>query len=192
MQTMPTAHVRPLTLADAGDVLAAFRSASDMSRQGDVTDEASAASYLAWACGKDSNTTSFAIEVDGRVAGCVGISVDAVNLVGWVWYWMHADYRGRGLTSRATTTVANWALTDGGLERLELGHRANNPASGRVALAAGFTWEGVERGKFLIDGERIDVRTYGRLKLDPPPTSETLDVETASWPSLIGQHREEP
>ncbi|NMA78262.1 MAG: GNAT family N-acetyltransferase [Actinomycetales bacterium] len=56
-----------------------------------------------------------------------------------------------------------------GLERLELGHRVNNPASGAVARAAGFVQEGTERGKFLIDGERVDVLTYGRLRSDPGP-----------------------
>lgn len=56
-----------------------------------------------------------------------------------------------------------------GLDRLELGHRMNNPASGAVARAAGFVQEGTERGKFLIDGERVDVLTYGRLRSDPGP-----------------------
>ena len=43
----------------------------------------------------------------------------------------------------------------------------NNPASGGVAHAASFVLEGREREKFLIDGERIDVLTYGRLRSDP-------------------------
>jgi len=73
--------------------------------------------------------------------------------------------------SRAAATVADWALSDGGCERLELGHRVNNPASGGVAAAAGFVWEGTERGKFLIDGERVDVHTYGRLTSDRWPAT---------------------
>ena len=83
---------------------------------------------------------------------------------------MHAGFRGRGWTSRAAATVADWALSDLGLERLEQGHRVNNPASGAVAKAAGFVKEGTARGKFLINGERIDVDTYGRLRSDPWPT----------------------
>ena len=76
--------------------------------------------------------------------------------------------------SRAAATVANWALHERGLERLELGHRVNNPASGAVARSAGFVKEGTERGKFLIDGQRIDVDTYGRLRSDPAPTVTPL------------------
>ena len=75
--------------------------------------------------------------------------------------------RGRGWTTRAAATVAEWALDHAGLERLELGHRVNNPASGAVARAAGFRKEGTQRGKFLIAGERVDVDTYGRLRTDP-------------------------
>ncbi len=55
----------------------------------------------------------------------------------------------------------------------------NNPASAGVAAAAGFVREGVERGKFLIDGERIDVVTYGRLRSDPWPTTPHLPLHLA-------------
>lgn len=171
---MTLATLRPLQLQDAGDVLAAFSSAPDMARQGDVRDEASAAAYTRWASGVDSATRAFGIVVVDHVVGCVGISIDRVNLVGWVWYWMHAEHRGRGWTSAAVATVADWALAVGGCERLELGHRVDNPASGRVAEAAGFVREGRERGKFLIAGERVDVLTYGRLVTDPVPTGPRL------------------
>jgi RimJ/RimL family protein N-acetyltransferase len=71
--------------------------------------------------------------------------------------------------------VSNWALRSGGCERLELGHRADNPLSGNVAAAAGFRHEGRQRGKFLIDGHRVDVLTYGRLSTDPWPTA-TVEI----------------
>jgi len=82
--------------------------------------------------------------------------------------------RGRGWTSRAAATVADWVLTVRGLERLELGHRVNNPASGVVARRAGFVKEGTERAKFLVDGRRVDVDTYGRVRSDPTPAYESL------------------
>lgn len=73
-------------------------------------------------------------------------------------------------------SLADWALTTRGLERLELGHRVNNPASGAVAKNAGFVKEGTERGKFLIDGQRIDVDTYGRLASDPAPPFDRIPM----------------
>lgn len=47
-----------------------------------------------------------------------------------------------------------------------------------MALAAGFVQEGLEREKFLIDGQRIDVVTYGRLASDPTPRTEPLPITT--------------
>ncbi|MFX0537238.1 GNAT family N-acetyltransferase [Ornithinimicrobium sp. Y1847] len=178
--------IRAVRRDDAPGVLAAFESAPDMDRQGDVTDLASAEQYVAWLC--ELTRVSVAIDLDGLLVGLVAVTVDQANRSGWVFYWLHADHRGRGLMARAVTTVCNDLLhpdrgqemsspetpVAGKLDRLELGHRVNNPESGAVARAAGFVQEGRERGKFLIDGERIDVLTYARLTTDPWPTTEPL------------------
>lgn len=164
--------LRPLRHADASAVLDAFRSAPDMVRQGDVTTPEQAEAYVRRLT--EPGRHVFAVTVADRLVGSVGVLVDEEDRVGWVWYWMHAAHRGRGWMSAAVATVADWALTAGGCERLELGHRADNPASGRVAQAAGFVHEGRERGKFLIAGERVDVLTYGRLVTDPVPGGPRL------------------
>ncbi len=166
--------LRVLRPDDAADVLAAFQSDAGMARQGTVTTIEEADGYVAGLLAGERHH-AFAITDDDRLVGLVGITVDAANKVGWFWYWMNKSHRGRGWASKAATAVANWALTSGGCERLELGHRADNPLSGNVAGAAGFVHEGRERGKFLIDGERIDVLTYGRLVGDPWPQA-VLDI----------------
>ena len=167
--------LRPIHPDDAADVLAAFASATDMARQGGVTSLDTAAHYLATLL--DGPHVVFGVTVRDRVVGAVGISLDEPNRNGWLWYWMHAGFRGRGWTTRAAATVADWALTDGGLDRLELGHRVNNPASESVARTAGFVPEGLERRKLLVEGDRVDVLTYGRLVDDPWPTVARLPVE---------------
>lgn len=160
--------LRRLRAEDAAAVLDAFLSAPDMARQGEVTTAAEAEAYVSRLIDPAGPHRAFAIDVDGVLAGLVAVSIDAVNRNGWFWYWMHAAHRGRGLTSAAARAVADWALgEDGGLERLELGHRVDNPGSEAVARAAGFVPEGREREKFLIAGERVDVLTYGRLRSDP-------------------------
>ena len=167
------ARLRPLRPADAPAVLDAYRSADDMARQGTVTTPAQARQQVAWLREADRRATAI---VDGTDAlmGLVALTIDPEDRNGWFSYWLHAAHRGQGLAARAAVAVAERALTppaEGGwgLERLELGHRANNPASGAVARAAGFVHEGTERGKFLIDGRRVDVLTYGRLLTDPAP-----------------------
>ena len=164
----PVPHLRPLAEVDAPAVLDAFRSDPGMSRQGRVTAPDEAEAYVR-RVGDPGSGCAWAVCVGAELAGLVGITADRPNRNGWFWYWMTAGARGQGWTSRAAATVADWALSAGGFERLELGHRVNNPASGAVARAAGFVKEGKQRGKFLIDGTRVDVDTYGRLATDPWP-----------------------
>lgn len=172
------ACLRRLRIDDAPNVLAAFLSAEDMSRQGEVSTLEQARHYVARLVNPEDAHWAWAL-FDGKVlVGLVVVTVDIENLSGWFWYWMNASHRGRGLTGRAAATVANWALSDGGLHRLELGHRVTNAASGTVARVAGFVQEGLERKKFLDAGVRIDVLTYGRLRSDDWPTTIPLPMSS--------------
>ena len=161
--------LRRLRSSDAPQVYQAFASNADMARQGDVSTLAQAQAYIDALIATQSPHEPWAVVEEDTLVGLVCVSVDEENLNGWFWYWMTEDARARGWMRRAAATVANWALTTRGLERLELGHRVNNPASGAVARRAGFIKEGTERQKFLIGGQRIDVDTYGRLASDPQP-----------------------
>ncbi|MCT2007827.1 GNAT family N-acetyltransferase [Micrococcus lylae] len=171
-------YLRPLRAddADTAAVLAAFTADPDgMSRQGPVQDAQSARAYVEHLAGNAALEATAVCDAHG-LAGLVTVQRDETNLSGWVAYWMHPRLRGTGATGLAVATVADRALTDGGLGRLELGHRANNPASGGVARRAGFTPEGTQRGYFLIDGVRHDVHLWGRLAEDPPSGVEPLPL----------------
>jgi RimJ/RimL family protein N-acetyltransferase len=179
---LPEARLRPVRAQDAPDILAAFTASTDMDRQGGVRDEESSREYCEWLRLPGRHANAIAVGPQSRMIGLVAVSVDVDNRNGWFFYWLHPAHRGRGLAARAAATVADRALRpaaeDGwGLDRLELGHRADNPASGAVARAAGFLHEGTERGKFLIGGERVDVLAYGRLSTDPLPATPHLNWE---------------
>ena len=168
--THPDLHLRPLRAddADAAAVLAAFTAdLPGMERQGPVRDAETARTYVEQLTGNPALQATAVCDAQG-LAGLVTVQRDEANLSGWVAYWLHPRLRGAGATGWAVATVADRALTDGGLERLELGHRDNNPASGGVARRAGFRHEGTQRGHFLIDGIRHDVHLWGRLAIDPP------------------------
>ena len=169
-------RLRRPRMGDVTAVLEAFQSKADMARQGDVTTRADAQQYVSRLIATDAPHEAWAVAEHDTLVGLVCVTVDEENQNGWFWYWMTAAARGRGWTSRAAATVADWALTGRGLERLELGHRVNNPASGVVARRAGFIKEGTEREKFLVDGHRIDVDTYGRLRSDPWPVVEAIPM----------------
>lgn len=166
---------RPLP-SDATYVFHAFQG-KGMERQGSVKTLKDAQDYIDRLVEQDSDYEPWAIDQGGRLIGLVCVTVDGNNRSGWLWYWMAEQWRGRRWMSRAAATVADWALDELGLERLELGHRVNNPESGAVARAAGFVLEGVEREKFLVNGKRIDVANYGRLKFDFRPVFESFDMQ---------------
>jgi RimJ/RimL family protein N-acetyltransferase len=167
-----TVILRPWNSADASALLAARRSCDDLDKQfGDVelSDESSAAVYIADVLRFDDRAKHWAIVEDGVALGNVGLSaIERRHDTAWVSYWLAGGARGKGLASRALGAVADWAFADG-LARLELGHRVNNPASCRVATAAGFLAEGIERKKLRYGLERFDVETHARLASDPVP-----------------------
>lgn len=169
--------LRRLRADDAEGVLAAFVSSPDMDRQGDVKSKDDAEQYVQVLANPEGPHRAWAVTDLDRLIGLVCITVDEENRNGWFFYWMAREARGRGWTKSAAATVADWALREGGLFRLELGHRVNNPQSGAVATAAGFIKEGTERAKFLVDGERIDVDTYSRLRTDPWPEHVSLPIQ---------------
>ncbi|MEU6594570.1 GNAT family N-acetyltransferase [Streptomyces sp. NPDC046881] len=134
----------------------------------DAADRWLAARADQWAAG---TAFAFAVVDDAdAVLGNVAVgAVDRRHGTGWVSYWTTQRARGRGVASRACRSLARWAFDDAGLFRLELGHRVNNPASCRVARAAGFSAEGIERRKLEYDGVRYDVERHARLATDEEP-----------------------
>jgi ribosomal-protein-alanine N-acetyltransferase len=158
---------------DAPAVLAAF-AAADMAQQAGepITDLAAARRWLAWASARTSRERGFVFAVtlpDDVPVGCIAITDIDRHDCGWVSYWTAATVRGSGVAGDALSALTAWVHQVHRVSRLELGHRVNNPASGRVAVKAGFTVEGVERGKLCYGGERFDVARYARLAWDPCP-----------------------
>lgn len=154
---------------DAGALAGAVRESPDLAVQLGATPgtEAEALDFLRTWLRDDERTRSFAIRTDGVAVGNVGLSqIEHRHDTAWVSYWVSVGARGRGVATWACRRVAELAFADLGLFRLELGHRVNNPASCRVATAAGFAAEGVERARLRYGTERFDVETHARLATD--------------------------
>lgn len=154
-----------------------------MFRQGNVIGKESAHRYVRQFA-ESSHTDAAALADTGteRPLDLITVIRDEAHCDGWLAYWIHPQARGRGLMTHAALTMASSELSEGDLERLELGHRANNPASGAVARRAEFVHEGTQRA-LLIAGERHDVLIYGRLADDPTPSTKPLSWanETRPW-----------
>lgn len=176
-------ELRTWNEADATSLLAAVGESADLATQlpvGDLTSVESCSEFIVARLEPNGSPGhNFAISHRGTAVGNVGIScIDRTNDTAWAYYWVTASRRGGGVASRALATAAAWAFDELGLFRLELGHRVNNPASCRVANAAGFIPEGIERAKLRYGGARFDVETHARLRTDPTPAIATLTVHT--------------
>ncbi|MEU6318437.1 GNAT family N-acetyltransferase [Streptomyces sp. NPDC047009] len=109
----------------------------------------------------------------GGTLGHIGVNeIDHVLRVARVGYWILPEVRGRGVASRALALTARWALTDLGLNRLELGHALGHEASCRIAERCGFPFEGTLRGAMFEAGRKDvfrDVHLHARIASDPEP-----------------------
>lgn len=103
--------------------------------------------------------------VTGVVAGRVTLSLELEDGYGEVSYWVLPDARGRGVATRACRAATAWAH-ELGIHRVELQHSTTNDGSRRVALAAGFTEEGIRRGANLHDDGWHDMVLYSHLAID--------------------------
>lgn len=140
---------------------------------GGVTSPADVGALLArrmdWSAG---DHASFAVTATagGRLLGSVSLhSVDHEQGNAEVGYRTVPSARRQGVAVRAVVAVCRWAFPALELGRIELLHAAENAASGRVAAAAGFTYEGRLRRSYRYgDGVKHDELLWSQLSDDPP------------------------
>lgn len=109
----------------------------------------------------------FAIEVDGRLHGCIDLKeTDWRAGTTEIGYWVAPWGRGRGLAGRATRVLARWALCAQGLQRVVVHAATGNVASQRSAEWAGFVREGVARNAGYVHAGRVDLVVYSLVRSD--------------------------
>jgi RimJ/RimL family protein N-acetyltransferase len=103
---------------------------------------AEAERWIAHAIG-GSGGTHRAIEVGGHLAGGIGFEPIAgdTHTTALFGYWLGRAYWGRGIGTDAVQTLSGYALTRGGMLRLEASVFVENVASARVLEKCGFSLE---------------------------------------------------
>jgi RimJ/RimL family protein N-acetyltransferase len=105
-----------------------------------------------------------------RMVGNVSLfAIDSDDRVAKIGYRVHPAARGRGVARQMVDAVTRWAFESRGLMRVQLEHSVRNEASCRVAVAAGFVFEGTARSAYAVPGSdvRDDCHVHGRLPGDP-------------------------
>lgn len=103
----------------------------------------------------------------GAGAGTLGLRRSGPPGVVATGYGVLPEFRGRGFTTRALRLLTDWAFSQAGIDRLELGCKVGNVASARAALSAGFTEEGRRAGRLRNpDGSYSDELVFGLVR--PP------------------------
>ncbi len=80
-----------------------------------------------------------------------------------VGYWLAAEARCQGHTTRAVRLICAWAFRSLGLERIDLLAATGNVPSQRVAERAGFTREAVLRSYMRGRDGQLDMVAFGLL-----------------------------
>ncbi|MGH8793596.1 MAG: GNAT family N-acetyltransferase [Stackebrandtia sp.] len=121
---------------------------------------------------------------DDRLLGVIGVPrISGEGSVAELGYWTAPWARGKGVAAAAIAAAADFLIAHG-VERVELMIATPNIASQRAALRAGFSRDGVLRGRSdirdpaasdLERAPRCDMVVYSRMPGDPPgPTPRDL------------------
>jgi RimJ/RimL family protein N-acetyltransferase len=110
---------------------------------------------------------NFAVEdEDGTFLGiAVAPAIDVTDRAAELGYVLAPAARGRGAATEALGLLTGWAFAQG-MHRLYLVISVENDASKRVALRAGYQFEGVLRGVHFKQGRFENVEYWSRLATD--------------------------
>ena len=106
----------------------------------------------------------WAMVLDGKVVGGVGIEIDVEYATGALGYSLAKEHWGSGLVVEAARAVVDWAFRERGLAKVYAYADARNAQSLRVMEKLGMTREGVLRSHRVLREERIDEVYYGLLR----------------------------
>ena len=108
---------------------------------------------------------------DDGLIGMIGLIADRHDAQrAEIGYWVVPAARGQGVASRALVLLSRWAVTAGGLLRVDLQAASANTASIRVAERCGFVREGVLRRSWYRGPERTDMVLFSLLPEDMDPS----------------------
>jgi RimJ/RimL family protein N-acetyltransferase len=107
---------------------------------------------------------NYGIWVDGRlVGGAMFVAFDTRSGVCELGVWLSPEAEGRGLVTKASRYLIDWAIRERGMARVEWHAGPGNERSKAVAQRLGMTYEGITRSSFVLAGVRQDTEIWSML-----------------------------
>ena len=107
------------------------------------------------------------LRVDGRIAGSVGCHpIDWPNRHCSVGYWMDERHQGRGIMTRACSSMLDYLFDELGLHRVTIQCATGNHRSCAIPRRLGFMREGIVRQSEWVNDRWLDLVIWGMLEQD--------------------------
>lgn len=166
-------RIRKWALSDAKELAAAL---SNKKVQDNLRDglpypytEQDGTDYISAMLSADENETfAFAITVDEKVVGSIGIfrQGNIHRHTAELGYYIAEEYWGKGIMTGAVRQICAYVFEKSDIIRIYAEPFAYNAASCRVLEKAGFQYEGTLRSNAVKNGEVIDMKMYSLLKTE--------------------------
>lgn len=163
--------IREWRTSDAADLAAALSNKKVLDNLRDGLPfpytEKDAIEFITAMLSADKNDTfSFAITVDDKVIGSIGVfrQGNIHRLTAELGYYIAEEYWGKGIMTDAVKQVCKYVFRCSDIIRIFAEPFAHNTASCRVLEKAGFEFEGVLRHNAVKNGKVLDMKMYALIK----------------------------
>jgi [ribosomal protein S5]-alanine N-acetyltransferase len=115
---------------------------------------------------KGNPTHIFAIEIDGKASGGIGLhpQADIQCKNAELGYWLAEPYWGHGIITKAISEIVEYGFKTFDIDRIYARPFGNNIASQKVLEKAGFTLEARFKNTYFKNGEYLDELVYAIRK----------------------------
>lgn len=166
-------NIRKWKLSDAKDLATALsnKKVQDNLRDGlpyPYTEQDGKEFISAMLSADENETFAFAIMVDDKVVGSIGIfrQGNIHSQTAELGYYIAEEYWGKGIMTEVVKQICEYVFGDSDIIRIYAEPFAYNIASCRVLEKAGFQYEGTLRSNAVKNGKVIDMKMYSLLKTE--------------------------
>jgi ribosomal-protein-serine acetyltransferase len=110
------------------------------------------------------STFAAAVALDEKIVGTIGLHhLDANNKSVQIGYWLDKQAQGKGLATKCSRVLINYAFDDLKLNRIQINCNVENAKSRAIPERLGFKLEGVHRQVEWLNGKFRDWAIYSML-----------------------------